>query len=158
MNHNNIVYIMAGVGLVSTFSLLLTRDNENIVKMAFIVSIIMSCFLMLVSELTIFISLIFFNFFIFFITSVAALKEPEKKSLQEPLEDIPTIVAILVIVGMVIISIFQNIDFLKVEQVIFFQPGGDDMIDFIGYTDLISVVFVVFISVVLFFNTRVLKK
>ena len=149
---------MVCIALICTFGFLLTKDNQGIVRKAFLINVIMSCFLMLVGETVIFLSLILLNFFIFLMASVAALEELEKESFQEPIVDIPTVIVILIIVGITAISIFQNIDFLNVSDIDSFQFKQVKMIDFTKYADLVSIIFVVFISVILFFNTRALKK
>ena len=158
MEHSNIIYLMAIAALLCMFSFLLTKDNENIARMAFIINIMMSCFLMLIGEMAIFLSLVFLNFLIFFMAKVSALEEAEKKSFQEPFIDIPVIIIIFIIVGLAAITIFQNIDFLRVGEIESFQLKAPGSIDFKKYADLISIIFVVFISVILFFNIRVLKK
>ena len=149
---------MTAMALVCSFSFLLIRSNEGIVKMAFIINIIMSGFLILIGELAIFLSLVFFNFLIFFIASIAALEEPEDKSFQDPVIDIPVIIIMLIIVGMAIISIFQNLDFLKIREIDFSYFKSSNVINFSQYADIVSIIFIVFISVILFFNSKVLKK
>lgn len=158
MSQDSIIYIMAFAALVCTFSFLLTRNNEGIVKMAFVINFIMSCFLMLIGEMAIFLSIVFLNFFVFLIANIAALKESEKRSFQKPAIDIPVIIIMLVVAGMAVISIFQNIDFLDLTKIEIQRERSARVIDFKEYIDLVSIIFVVFISVILFFSMRVLRR
>ena len=158
MGNDKVIYIMACVALVFTFDFLLTKDNQKIVRRAFVINIMMSCFLMLLGEVTLFLSLIILNFFIFLMSSIAALEESEKESFQEPGVDIPVLIVVLIIVGIVVISTFQSIDFLNAWNVDSIQFKQIGMVDFGKYVDLISVIFVVFISTILFFNTGTMKK
>ena len=158
MDYNKIIYLMALISLICTFSFLLTRDNERVVKMAFVINILTSCPLMLVGEIYIFLSLAFLNFFIFFIAKIAALGASEKISSQEPYIDLPIIVIVLIIVGMAVISIFQNVDYLNIGRINASWDGPVKSIDFHNYTDIIVVIFVVSMSAILFFNMRVLRK
>ena len=158
MEFSKIIYVMATIAIICAFSFMLTRNNEVIVKMAFIINIIMSCFLILIGEIAIFLPLAFLNFFIFFVANITALNESEKVSFQEPIIDIPTVIAVLIIIGMIAINVFQDIDFLNIESVKLFNLPKENSINFFPYADLISIIFVVFTSAVLFFNTKVTKK
>ena len=155
---NKVIYIMACVALIFTFDFLLTKDNQKIVRRAFAINIIMSCFLILLGEIVLFLSLIILNFFIFLMSSIAALEESEKESFQEPVIDIPVLIIVLIIIGIVVIGTFQNIDFLNIGSIDYFRLKQIKMIDFSKYVDLIAAIFVAFISMILFFNTKYFKK
>ena len=155
---NKVIYIMACVALIFTFDFLLTKDNQKIVRRAFAINIIMSCFLILLGEIVLFLSLIILNFFIFLMSSIAALEESEKESFQEPVIDIPVLIIVLIIIGIVVIGTFQNIDFLNIGSIDYFRLKQIKMIDFSKYVDLIAAIFVAFISMILFFNTKSFKK
>ena len=158
LNHSGLLYFLISLVMICTFSFLLTRSNEGIVRMAFVINIVMSCFLMLVGEMAIFLSLIFLNFFVFFIANIAALKESEKRSFQEPAIDIPAIIIMLIVIGVTVITLVQNIDFLNISELKITMLESIDVADFREYIDLVSLIFIVFISVILFFNTKSVER
>ena len=160
MNHEVIIYIITSITLVSTFGLMLTRDNQEIVKKSLVINMAMSCLLVVVGEVLIFLLLALFNFFIFTLASVAALEEAEQVSPQEPMLDIPLVLIILVIAGMTIICVFQNVDFLNID-LLFAKDSLDTIksgINFFSYSELVIVVAIVFLTGILFFNTRMPNK
>ena len=66
MNYDVIIYIITAITLVSTFGLMLTRDNQEIVKKSLVINMAMSCLLVVVGEVLVFLLLALFNFFIFY--------------------------------------------------------------------------------------------
>ena len=155
---NSVTYIFGSTIIIFLFSFLLTKNNNQIVKKTFLINALTSFPLVLFGEITIFLALIFFNILIFIMGSISGFKEGEATSFQEPIIDIPISIVTLFIIGLVVIKVFQNIDYLEMMKVELDESISSEMVNFKDYLDIIFILIAVFLSMILIFKRKVFKE
>lgn len=116
MNSDGFIYIIAVLVLFNILSFLLTNNGQEIVKKAIYINIFAAFILLVFGHYIPFLFIFFLNIFIFIILSISGFQESDIDSFQEPIVDIPLLFLILIIFGVVVIGIFENIDYLKTKN------------------------------------------
>ena len=100
------------------FDFLLTRDNIKITKRYFLINLSTCLLLLFVKSYFLFFALMILSVFTFFVSYLLSLEEEQKKSVQEKIIDIPTVIVFLALVGIAVITVSQNIEFIVADRVI----------------------------------------
>ena len=150
------VYVLTFLLLASAISVWITDDDSKVIKRSFITNIIMSCFLAMIGDLVIFFPLVFLNLFLFITGNMVTLRKKKRERLKKERRGIFANVISWASVGVVIFTIFENIDFFNFEQSQRFKYiSVGNLKEYVG---LICIISAVTMMVILFLDRRILKK
>ena len=153
MINSNYIYIIAGFVLFNILSFLLTNNSQEVVRKAIHVNVITASTVLIFGDYITFLFIFFLNIFIFITLSFSGFEASETNSFQEPWVDIPLLLLILVIFGVVVIGIFKNIDYLEIKD--FFNFNLDWIKVVRDYQDLIAAFLIVLLVSVVTLNLKI---
>ena len=156
MDDNRVAYAICFIlliGLVGTWS---TKSDKKVIGRSFMTNIIISGLLLLTGELTIFFTLVFFNLIVFVMGNLVLFKGERKKNFQKEMIDIPIVIILCAVAGMVVFTAFQSVDFFNFEKGLYFKHI--EVVSFKEYIDLVCIIFAFIVMTIFFLEKKILKK